>query len=336
MITNRWIETRRKYWDRLTLLLDRATSAGPRGLSHKELREVALLYRQVAGDLSALRQEQSAKPLQAVLNTLLTRAHNLIYSQRKTSLLHIWHFFRRDYPPLFRRLLPYTLASLALMVAGALLGAALAIVRPEFMDHMLGPQMLATIHQHKMWTLSVNSMAPAASSAIMTNNLTVTFTAFALGITAGLGTIYMIVWNGILLGVVGVACAQHQMSLQLWSFVAPHGSLELPSIVIAGAAGLRLGAGLLFPGVYSRRHAIMLAGAESARLVAAVIPLLIVAGTFEGFFSPSTTIPIPINFVTGAILFSLLFTWLFLSGREHQPITRSAAPQINAASFTSR
>lgn len=333
MITNRWIETRKKYWDRMTLLLDRAASSGPRSLSHKELREVALLYRQLAGDLSALRQEHTARPLQAMLNTLLARAHNLIYSQRKTSFLHIWHFFRWDYPALFRRLLPYTLASLALLAGGAALGAILAIVRPEFMNHLLGPQMIATINQHKMWTLSVNSMAPEASSAIMTNNLSVTFAAFAMGITAGIGTIYMITWNGILLGVVGVACAQHQMSLQLWSFVAPHGSLELPSIIIAGAAGLRLGAGLLFPGIYSRRHAIMLAGAESARMVSAVIPLLVIAGTFEGFFSPSTTIPIPLKFVTGAALFSLLITWLFAGARKPPA---SADAQSIAASFTSR
>ena len=346
MITNRWIETRRKYWERMTVLLDRADSAGARGLSHKELREIALLYRQVAGDLPALRQEQTARPLQVQLNRLLTRAHNLIYSRRKSGVSLIWRFFRHDYPALFRRLLPYTLASLALMVAGALLGATLTIFRPAFMTHLLGPQMLAAIHHHKMWTLSVNSLAPEASSAIMTNNLSVSFAAFAMGITAGIGTLYMIGWNGILLGVVATACAQHQMSLQLWSFVAPHGSLELPSIVIAGGAGLRLAAGLLFPGMYSRRHSIMVAGAESAKLVSAVIPLLIIAGTFEGFFSPSTTVPVPIKFVTGAILFSLLMTWLFATGRE-QPTAAaspakapsaapSAALQSSAASFTSK
>lgn len=332
MITNRWIETRRKYWNRMTVLLDRADSGGVRGLSHKELRETALLYRQIAGDLSALRQERTARPLQIQLNQLLTRAHNLIYSRRRSGVSLIWRFFRYDYPALFRRLLPYTLASLTLMVVGALLGAALTIFRPEFMTHLLGPQMLAYIRHHKMWTLPVNSLAPEASSAIMTNNMSVSFFAFAAGITGGIGTLWVIGWNGVLLGVIGVACAQHQMSLQLWSFVAPHGSLELPSIVIAGGAGLRLGAGILFPGMYSRRHSIMLAGAESAKLVSAVIPLLIIAGTFEGFFSPSTTIPVPIKFVTGAVLFSLLVTWLFATGGE-QP---SAALQSSAASFTSR
>ncbi len=336
MITNHWIEKRKNHWQRMAVLLDRATSSGVRSLSHEELREIALLYRQIAGDLSALRQARTAKPLQANLNALLTRAHHLIYSQRKAGVSQIWRFFRWEYPALFRRLLPYTLVSLLLMIGGAALGAVLTLFRPAFMTHLLGPRMLAAIQQHKMWTLSINSMAPAASSAIMTNNLSVTFAAYAMGITAGLGTVYMIGWNGVLLGVVGMACAQHQMSVQLWSFVAAHGSLELPSIVIAGAAGLRLGAGLLFPGMYSRRHSIALAGAESARLVSAVIPLLVIAGTFEGFFSPSTVIPPAIKFVTGTILFSLLLTWLFGTGKAPRPKAEAAPLQSNPASLTSR
>jgi uncharacterized membrane protein SpoIIM required for sporulation len=316
MITKNWMEKRKPYWDRLAALADRATGAGLRSLSSDELREAALLYRQAAGDLSTLRSDRTTRSVQTRLNALLERAHTLIYSERRNGFGPLWRFFRQEYPALFRSLLPYTLVSLALLGGGALVGTVLTLVRPEFMTHLLGPQMLAAIHQHKMWTLSVNSIAPEASSEIMTNNLGVTFAAYAMGITAGLGTIYMIGWNGILLGVVAAACAQHQMSVPLWSFVAPHGALELPSIVIAGGAGLRLGAGLLFPGMYSRRHSIAVAGAESARLIAGVIPLLVIAGTFEGFFSPSVVVPVPLKFATGAVLFSLLLLWLFGTGRE--------------------
>lgn len=335
MISKLWIDKRRRYWDRMAALLDRAGTSGIRSLSAEELQETALLYRQIASDLSALRLDGTARNLQSQLNSLLVRGHNLIYSERRRGIGQIWRFFRFEYPPLFRRLLPYTLASLLLLVGGSAIGALLAAFRPEFVTHLLGPDMLASIEQHKMWTLSINSMAPAASSGIMTNNLGVTFAAYALGITAGIGTIYMIGWNGILLGVIAVACARHQMSVALWSFVVPHGSLELPSIVIAGGAGLRLAAGLLFPGMYSRAHSIAAAGAESARLVAGIIPLLIVAGTFEGFFSPSTSVPVAVKFVTGAVLFSLLLAWLFGTG------SRSAAnqpqpPQSRLASLASR
>ena len=183
-------------------------------------------------------------------------------------------------------------------------------MRPEFKRHFLGPVMTQTIERREMWTQSVNSMAPQASSAIMTNNLAVTFTVFAAGITAGLGTLYMIVWNGVLLGVIATACHQAHMSIKLWSFVAPHGSLELPAIIIAGGAGLRLAYGLLFPGIYSRRHSLFVAGSESVRLVSGVVPMLIVAGILEGFLSPSAA-PVWLKFVTAFLLFTLLVLWLW-------------------------
>jgi len=308
MISNRWIERRRSSWDRLRSLLGAVEAQGIRSLPSDELREMALLYRQVASDLSALRQERSARSLEVELNQLLGQAHGVIYSRRKTGLPDLWRFFAEEYPRLFRKLLPFTLTSLMLFLAGAVTGSLLTLVRPQFERQFLGPAMLRTIEHHQMWTESVNSMAPQASSAIMTNNLAVTFTVFAAGLTAGLGTLYMIAWNGVLLGVIATACHQAQMSLKLWSFVAAHGSLELPAIIIAGGAGLRLAYGLLFPGLYSRRHSLALAGSESVRLLSGVVPMLVVAGTLEGFLSPSAA-PVWIKFSAAALLFSLLLLW---------------------------
>src|SRR5208282_659573 len=136
------------------------------------------------------------------------------------------------------------------------------------------------------------------------------FVAFAGGIVFGIGPVWSMFNNGMMLGVIGVACAQHGMSVDLWSFVAPHGSLELPSIVLAGAAGLRLGRGVAFPGLYRWRDSIVLAGVEATRMVAGVIPLLIIAGTLEGFFSPSAARP-GLKFAVGGVLFTLLLVWLF-------------------------
>jgi uncharacterized membrane protein SpoIIM required for sporulation len=310
MITNRWLEKRKVHWDRMTTLVGAVNGRGLRNLSGAELREMALLYRQIASDLSALRQEQTARNVETQLNQLLARAHEIVYSGRKTQFVDIWKFFREVYPRIFRKLLPFTLASLALFLAGALLGSVLTLTRPEFERHLLGPSMIDTIERHEMWTRSVTSMAPQASSAIMTNNLSVTFATFAAGMTAGLGTLYMIGWNGILLGVIATACHQASMSVKLWSFVAPHGSLELPAIVIAGGAGLRLAQGLLFPGIYRRGHSLALGSAEAVRLVGGVIPMLVVAGILEGFFSPSSA-PVWLKFLAGGILFSGLVTWLW-------------------------
>jgi uncharacterized membrane protein SpoIIM required for sporulation len=313
ILSNQWIAKRRPHWDRLALLLSQSGEGGSSGLarlSRGELREMALLYRQMAADLSVLRQDPTARAHAQHVNQLLARAHHIIYSGRKTSLLAFFRFLHEDYPAIFQRQLPYVLASLAVSVAWGVLGAVITNARPEFMRHFVGPQMIATMERHQMWTQSVISVAPLASSAIMTNNLAVSFVTFAGGIVFGLGTFFYLYMNGMMLGVIGAACHQFGMSLALWSFVAPHGSLELPSIIIAGGAGFRLGHAMLFPGELRWRESVARGGIEATQLVSGIIPLLIVAGCLEGFLSPSH-VPVWFKFTTGGMLFLLLLVWLF-------------------------
>ena len=97
------------------------------------------------------------------------------------------------------------------------MGAAMTYENPDFKVKLLGPKMVETIDRHEMWTHSIVGIKPVASSAIMTNNISVGFTTFALGITGGLGTIYMMAFNGLLMGVIGMACWLSGMSLQLSS-----------------------------------------------------------------------------------------------------------------------
>jgi uncharacterized membrane protein SpoIIM required for sporulation len=324
ILSNQWLAKRRPYWDRLAALLGEASAGGVRQLSRAELRETALLYRQAASDVSTLRQDSTARAYAEHVNQLLARAHHIIYSSRRKGFLKIFYFLRDEYPLIVQRQIRYVLLALVMTLGGALLGSVLTLARPQFMRHMLGPAMVETIERHEMWTHSIVGVEPVASSAIMTNNLSVCFVAFAGGIVFGLGTIYSMFFNGLLLGVIGVACAQHGMSVDLWSFVAPHGSLELPSIILSGGAGLRLAQGVLFPGLYRRRDSIALAGVEATRLVSGVIPLLVIAGTLEGFFSPSSA-AVWLKFTVGGLLFTLLLVWLF------RPVPAAASFSGNAA-----
>ena len=113
-----------------------------------------------------------------------------------------------------------------------------------------------TIEQRKMWTDSILTVKPLASSAIMTNNLSVSFAIFGSGITAGLGTCYLLTLNGVLFGVILAACWQAGMLAKILGFVVGHGVLELPAIFIAGGAGLLIARGLLFPGLLPRRDSL--------------------------------------------------------------------------------
>jgi len=327
MISNRWIELRKANWNRLEQLVQQAEFSGLKKLSAHELRDLGLLYRQAAADLSAVRTDSASRTLEAYLNRLVARAHNFVYSGRQFSPRSIFHFLAFEYPRLFRRLLPYTALAFLLFAVAGLFGVLITLVRPDFMHAMLGPQMLDTIEHHKMWTERILGSEPQAASGIMTNNITVCFLTFVFGITAGLGSIYFMLMNGFQIGVIATACAQHGLSLSLWSFVAAHGALELPSIFIAGGAGLRLGSGILFPGYLRRRDALAQGGLEAIKLVSATVPLLIVAGILEGFLSPSHA-PIAIKFSVSAILFTALTLWL--SGSRRAPVQQQNPVHDNA------
>jgi uncharacterized membrane protein SpoIIM required for sporulation len=317
MISTRWLEKRKPHWAKLESLLSRSQASGLKSLSRSDLQELSLLYRQTAADLAAIREDRASVHYARYVNQLLVRAHNTIYSGHRASPMAAIAFFTETYPAAFRRHLSHVFLATLIFGIGGLAGAALTYQNADFKVKILGPQMVETIDRHQMWTHSIVGIKPVASSAIMTNNLSVGFTTFALGITAGLGTIYMMAFNGVLIGVIGVACYLSGMSLQLWSFVAPHGVLELPAIFIAGGAGLKIAQGLLFPGVLPRRDSLARAGSEAVQLLLGTVPILIIAGLIEGFVSP-TNLGIPLKFSMAAALFVLLNAYLFGAGRETQ------------------
>jgi uncharacterized membrane protein SpoIIM required for sporulation len=314
MISTYWLEKRQSHWKRLEQLLAQVKANGLKSLTRTELQELGLLYRQAAADLSTLREDPTGKSYARFLNLLLSRAHNTIYAGEKSSARGILYFYRYTYPQIFRDNFNLILVSFLLFAAGAIVGTLLALTRPEYMRYFLGPHMMETIERHKMWTDSVVAVSPAASSGIMTNNIAVSFSTYALGITGGAGTVLSLVFNGIMIGVVGTACWLNDMSLSLWSFVAPHGVLELPAIFIAGGAGLRLAQGLLFPGLLSRADSLAKAGGESVRLLMGVVPVLVVAGLIEGFVSPSA-LGWQWKFALAGSLAVIFFSFLFFCAR---------------------
>jgi uncharacterized membrane protein SpoIIM required for sporulation len=289
IVSNQWIEKRQPHWERLADLLARSGD----GLGRL-----------------VLRHDPTARSQTLFVNQLLARAHHIIYSGQKTNLFTIFRFLKDDYPAIFQQQLGYVIVSSLVAVAWGLLGAAITTAQPEFMRHFVGPAMIATMERHEMWTHSIVGIAPQATSAIMTNNLTVSFVTFAGGISFGLLTFFSLCSNGMMLGVVAAACHHYGMSLKLWSFVAAHGSLELPSILIAGGAGFRLAHAMLFPGALRWKDSVARGGIEATKLVSGIIPLLVVAGCLEGFFSPSQA-PVWLKFTVGGLLFTLLNLWLF-------------------------
>ena len=172
------------------------------------------------------------------------------------------------------------------------------------------------------------------SSRIMTNNIKVSFTAFALGITFGLGTFAVLFYNGAILGIIGAQFLRWQLSLRFWALILPHGVMELTAIFIAGGAGYLLGGALLAPGERTRRNALVEGGKRAIRLILGIIPLLVLAGIIEGFVSPLRILPHGLKLVFAAATGIFLLCYFFLNewiadlltigGREATPPRESS------------
>ena len=277
------------------------------------------MYRQTASDLATVREDVTSNQLTFYLNQLLGRAHNLIYMGHKQKISGLVRFYTQTFPRVFRETFPQTFLAFLIFTVTGIATWAVTIHDPAFAHRMLGPEMMATIEKREMWTKSIVTIKPLAASGIMTNNLAVCFTTFAMGITAGIGTIYMMFTNGMLIGVIGAATWQAGMALQLWTFVAAHGALELPAIFISGGAGLEIARGMLLPGLLPRRESLALAGGRAARLMIGIVPMLVVAGIIEGFVSPSG-LATPLKFLLSGVLLVALTTYL----------TRVGLPQSKA------
>lgn len=309
MEVDRFIEERKGAWEELGRLLDAAEKRGLQWLKGEDLKTLGRLYRQAASDL-ALAQTSAGDPdIVRFLNDLVARAHGQIYRTKRSRLHEIGTFYLKTFPSLFRETLPSTLTAFSTFLFPALLGFLQASLDPPFTDFFVPPPLKESLEQGELWVYSINTIKPLATSTIMTNNLSVTFVAFAFGITFGVGTLYLMVLNGVLLGVTAALVARYGRGLEFWAFVLPHGVLELSAIFIAGGAGFLLASALLFPGDLTRRDTLVLKGHQAIRLILGCIPLLIVAGVMEGFVSPSS-LPPPAKLALASSLALLLFLYL--------------------------
>ncbi|GMU21588.1 MAG: membrane protein [Phycisphaerae bacterium] len=320
----RFLETRGPAWDRLEALIARCGRHGLRALSEEELHELTRLYPSVAVDVARARLYKLAPQTQQRINRLAISAHGLLYRRSRGPVLPlILRFFRYDYPRLFRRLWAYTaLATVIFLVAAA--GAYVTTqVRPAtaylFVPGDLDmPDGNLEVSSADISDRFRSMPSPPMAAGIITNNISVAFTAFAFGITAGIGTCYLLLFNAMMLGGIAGHFANHRLSYEFWSFIAPHGVLEIMTIMIAAGAGLRMGLALAVPGDQTRLAALRAGAREAVLLVIGTMPLFVVAGLVEGFITPSY-LPGGLKMALGLGLGVTALSYLVLVGRTDGP-----------------
>lgn len=275
-----FLERRQPDWDRLSQMLERARHGlSLTNLSESELKELGRLYRRVSSDLATAVSRSASPEIVDYLNGLVGKAHATIYSAKRTSVWkEIKHFLLGGFAALVRQ------NGLYVLTAAALFFIPFFIIFFGTVREQGGFGPFNTLNNN--WLPEVPDPANA-SSFIMTNNIQVAFTAFALGVTFGLGTVASLIYNGWMIGYVAATAATADQGYALLTFVMPHGFIELTAIYISGGAGLMMALSLIRPGNLSRKDSLKTAAQPAVRMVGGVIAMLIIAGIIEGFLSPS-------------------------------------------------
>lgn len=316
---NRFITERKNNWERLEGLLAILETSSIKGLSRMEVREFGELYRRAATDLAIARSETRDPKLINYLNSLVIRAHGKIYRAENSGANLIWQFFVRDFPNAFRRTWRYSALAFAVFMFFSVASFLLCYNDLNFADQLGITEIQYAAQSNRQWWLSLNDANPIGSSEILTNNILVALRAFAYGAFFGIGTLYILVMNGLSIGGVLGVCykVNPDFGNSLVTFMVGHGVIEMSCIFIAGGAGMFIGYTLINPGDLTRAQALKKNGLEAVRLAVGCAILLFFAGIIEGFLSPSSLPPF-IKFGTGILTGIAMYAYLLLVGNNEE------------------
>lgn len=332
---NRFLDTHKDNWRRLEDLLDMMKLTGIRGLSRVEVREFGELYRRAASDLAIARAETRDPKLINYLNSLVIRAHGRIYRAESQGVGLIGRFFAEELPRTFRANWRYMALAFAIFAGFGVFGFIATWVNLDFTHFVALSGITSEIQSNNHWWESLNSQGnQIGATSIMSNNILVTVKAFAMGALLGVGAFYDLAFEGARLGSVFAACYKLNPPFgnDLATFVVGHGVIELSCIFFCGGAGMMIGYAIIDPGDLTRAQALKKKGMETARIVIGCACFLVVAGTIEGFLSPSA-LPPWIKIATGVGTGIAMYSYLFFAGRSGETETAQFFSRSSRTNF---
>jgi uncharacterized membrane protein SpoIIM required for sporulation len=277
----------RDLWSRLTELLKN------RRRTFDETREMGGLYRTVTEHLSFAQTNFPEHPIAAYLNQLVRECHMLFYRPEKTRFQRLMQFLFRTFPETLAKLGIPILISAGIFIAGTVISFVMVTNNVKLAEMFLDPatyQMARYDLENKQKFGNFDNIPEdqrvSVSFFIWYNNSRVSLYCFALGITLGLGTVYILASNGFMLGALGAFYYLNGSFDDFISLIMIHGSIELPAIMIAGGAGLYIGSAILMPGRQPRGMRLKNNARDAFRALAGVVFLLFISGLIEGLITP--------------------------------------------------
>lgn len=300
-----FIHTHQKTWQDLEEILKQVTVKKRLQKDAEMLHRLLFLYQSACGHLSIARTRYGSTSTAEYLNSLVTRAHQSIYISKPNSIIKILRFFTHDFPALVRKEALLLLLSTGVFMFGFLFSFFFTLVQEDYALSFVPAEYVEGIKGVDEGVSQINNSV--ASVAIFTNNIQVGIFAFALGITFGAGTVFVLAKNGMMIGALAALAVNAGSGYEFWALILPHGVPELFCIFICGAAGLLIAKSMLFPGLLSRRRSFATGGKSALRLLVGSIPLFILAGLTEGYFTPLPINPLWKYIVAVVWLIGLLF-----------------------------
>lgn len=298
-----FINKHKEKWDTLQTLTKQIEKKGVKKLSYVELKEFINLFRATSHHLAYARTHFPDSSIVTFLNSLLGRAHNHIYSVKKSSSKEIIQYFKKGFASNVNLYKSYIFIAFCIFLFGSILSFTMVMINPDFACYFLPESILQNIEFDDLGPTTWNY--PLMSSVIMVNNISVSLKALVYGITFGIGTIYVLLFNGFILGSLAGLVYQNGSMYDFLSLILPHGIIELFAIFIAGGAGLIIAHAMLIPKELTRKHALISGAKKAISLVFGICLLLVIAGLIEGFFTPlhiSATIKLIFAFITFVLL----------------------------------
>src|SRR6266702_1184300 len=313
----RFLAKKRESWEAFRTLAVRMERSGVGALAGAEIPAFAARYREVAADLARAHTYGVDPRVIEYLERVVSAGHNALYRARGKQGMPLARYLLRDFPAAVVQSWAYVLVSFALFIVPAAMGYVMIRERPTLADEIVSPIMVSRAEQAaqrqaegRSYAQAEGEQRPVIAAAIISNNIQVSFGVFVGGLTCGLLTGWLLIANGMMLGL-GFGLFKNYGALDyLTTFVAGHGVLELTAIFISAGAGFRLAKAIIAPGDRTRKDALVLEGRIAARMIGAVVTLLAIAGTIEGLLSTSDA---PAIWKYGVSATTVVFLALYLA-----------------------
>ncbi len=283
-------------------------------------------YRRLAADLANARHLNPNSQSRDQLEAEYAQVHSTLYTPAWRPGRALLTLFRDDLPTVVHELRTHIAWATAIFILTVAAGYSLVHAYPDLIALFSSPELISSVEKGQLWTEGMLNVVPSSvlSLQILANNIVVSLFAYCAGFLFGLGTIYILGLNGMMLGAVFAFTGQHGLDGNLFRFVVAHGMVEISIMCLSGAAGAAVGEALIRPKYGTRAQSFRVAARQSGKLLFACALLLVGSGVIEGYVSPDPEIPLWARVTIGSaywvLMVAVLLGWLF-PRRHHRPDT---------------